>query len=262
MVNFTYFICLISSNLYLQISAEDKIATASKHNDIQTRNEQQCLINLEELNGTNPNNDQAVSIDIDASQLSSNNPFKADDTFTQLANRTQTDKTTKNTKLYVIPPSNHHTISTLDDSGEFAVPTSANSEDINKSFKFPLTGEFTKMVNCLDNPPLPTPVEVISINNKDFSHSDTDGINENQNISGDHSLNPFLFDDSLTDSPNKKDDVLLQFSNGQASNSNTKSFGNLGGIKEEEKEVGYPLLPAKSEPQMLKQLIFKQQKPR
>merc|ERR1711997_1074636 len=117
----------------------------------------------------------------DETTLSSNNPFRANDTFTQLANRTQPVKT-GDKKLLVIPPNNHYNISTLDDSGEFAVPTSATSTDVNKSFKFPLTGEISDMVNRLGNQSLPTPVEVISIKDKETLESQNEGINSNLNI--------------------------------------------------------------------------------
>lgn len=213
------------------------------------------------MNRSNPNNDQvAVSIDANDSQLSSNNPFRgtADDTFTQLANRSNPDKKPTDATLIVIPPNNHHIITTLDDSGEFAVPTSATSQDVNKSFKFPLTGEFSEMVNRLDNQPLPTPVEVISIEDQELSKSDDIEINKNHNVSGDHSLNPFLNDKSFTES---NDEDLLSCTNGEATKENTKSFGNLGGIGDDEKEALNPLLPARSEPQMLKQLMSKQQHP-
>jgi len=241
-----------------EVAKDDKLAKVFKNNGTEPRNEQQCLINLEVLNRTNPNNDQvAVAIDANESQLSSSNPFRADDTFTQLANRSHADKTTDD-KLHVIPPNNHRYITTLDDSGEFAVPTSANSQDVNKSFKFPLTGEFSEMVSRLDNPPLPTPVEVISLKDQEFSKSDNGGINTNHNVSGDHSLNPFLNDESFTE-PNDED--LLNSSNGHSTKENTKSFGNLGGIGEDEKEALNLLLPAKSEPQLLKQVMSIQQHP-
>ena len=213
------------------------------------------------MNETNPAHGQVVSIDMEGSQLNNTNPFTADDTFTQLASRTPVDKTT-NRKLYVIPPNNHQTMTTtLDDSGEFAVPTSANSEDIQKSFNFPpTTGEFLPgIIKGLDNQPLPTPVEVISIKDEDFSQTDMkkDGIKENLNISGDPSLNPFL-NESLKDS---KDEVALLISNEEEVKSATQSFGNLNGIKEDEREGRYPLIPAKSEPHMLSKSISKGHQP-
>ena len=66
------------------------MAKVLKHNETDVKHEQQCLINLEELNNatnTTTNADQvAVTIDNpDETRLSSNNPFGADDTFTQLA---------------------------------------------------------------------------------------------------------------------------------------------------------------------------------
>ena len=229
------------------------------HNETGVKHEQQCLINLEDLNNaanTTTSTDQvAVAIDNpNETRLSSNNPFRADDTFTQLANRTQPENN-GNKKMLLIPPNNHYNISTLDDSGEFAVPTSATSTDVNKSFKFPVTGEISDMVNRLDNKPLPTPVEVISIKDKETLESQNDGIISNLNISGDHSRNPFLNDESLTET--KEEECLLKLSNGK-NNENTNSVGNIAGINEETRDAGHPLLPAKSEPQMLIKLNTKQ----
>ena len=235
--------------MILKANNEDNLAKVLKHNTAESKHEAQCLINLEDLTGTNQTSDQvAVSIDQDETQLSTNNPFRGDDTFTQLATRSQPDTTT-NRKLLVIPTIPHYNVTTLDDSGEFAVPASANSEDVNKSFKFPLTGDFSGMVTRLDTDPLPTPVEVISIKDEELSKSHTEGINESLNISGDHSRNPFLNDESLTE-PNIKD--ILNLSNGHSNNENTNSFGNLGDIKEEDKETKNFLIPAKSEPHILK----------
>ena len=65
----------------MKANNEDNLAKVLKHNTAESKHEAQCLINLEDLNGTNPTNDQvAVSIDQDESHLSSNNPFRADDT--------------------------------------------------------------------------------------------------------------------------------------------------------------------------------------
>lgn len=241
-----------------KINNKDNLAKVLKHNETDVKHEQQCLINLEELNNatnTTTNADQvAVTIDNpDETRLSSNNPFRADDTFTQLANRTQPEKT-GDKKLLVIPPNNHYNISTLDDSGEFAVPTSATSTDVNKSFKFPLPGEISDMVNRLGNQSLPTPVEVISIKDKETLESQNEGINSNLNISGDHSRNPFLNDESLTET--KDEECLLKLSKVK-NNENTNSVGNIVGINEENSDAGHPLLPAKSEPQMLLKLNTK-----
>ena len=232
-----------------------------KHNETDVKHEQQCLINLEDLNNaTNTtNNAGQVAVmedDSNETRLSSNNPFRADDTFTQLANRNQPEKNVSN-DLIVVPPNNHHNISTLDDSGEFAVPTSATSTDINKSFKFPLSGEISQMVNRLDNPSLPTPVEVISIKDKETSQSQNEGINHDLNISGDHSRNPFLNENDV--SRTKDDENILKQSDGRKlSTENTTSVGNIVTLNDVEKEATQPLLPAKSESQILQQLNGKQ----
>ena len=232
-----------------------------KHNETDVKHEQQCLINLEDLNNAanTTNNAGQVAVVEDnpnETRLSSNNPFRADDTFTQLANRNQPEKIGKN-DLLVVPPNNHHNISTLDDSGEFAVPTSATSTDINKSFKFPLSGEISQMVNRLDNPSLPTPVEVISIKDKETSQSQNEGINHDLNISGDHSRNPFLNENDV--SRTKDDENILKQSDGRKlSTENTTSVGNIVTLNDVEKEATQPLLPAKSESQILQQLNGKQ----
>ena len=252
---------MVVQYMNFQNKTKDGLATILKHNGTEARNEQQCLINLEELNGTNPNNDQvAIEIDGNESQLSSNNPFRADDTFTQLATREQSKKPTEN-KLLVIPPSNHH--STLDDSGEFAVPASANSEDINKSFKFPLTGEFSKVGNDdIVDPTLPTPVEVISIteNDKDLSKSiSAEVVDPALNISGDHSLNPFLNkEDGIKESGNSDVNTPLNNFNVNHSKQSAQSSVNLGAIHSHDNETLNPLLPARSEPQIPKQSMANQ----
>ena len=231
-----------------------------KHNETDVKHEQQCLINLEDVNNatnmTNNEGQMAVTIDNpDESRLSSNNPFRANDTFTQLANRTQPVKTVDK-KVLVIPQNNHYNISTLDDSGEFAVPTSATSTDVNKSFKFPLTGDISEMVNRLDSASLPTPVEVISIKDKETSQSQNEGINHSLNISGDHSRNPFLNDESLTKTK-EEEDILVPL-NGKINSENTSSVGDIININEEEEGACHPLIPAKSGPQILQQLNGKQ----
>ena len=237
--------------ILFQNSNEDSPPGLTKNTDTQAKKENQCLIDLEELNGTNTNTNQVVVADLESSQRTGTNPFRADDTFTQLANRTpQKDKTTTNGKLYVIPP-NHHTV-TLDDSGEFAVPASANSEDVNKCFQFPLTGQsIVEIVNDLDTRPLPTPVEVITINNKVTSYS-RGSVHEEQQNKGGQSLNPFLNEDLAN--PNISV-VGSDAKNGQTTKLSSNSFGNLCGVGEEKKNVSQPLLPANSESELLKRSI-------
>ena len=217
-----------------------------KSSETQPKNEQQCLLDLgEELNETaaNPNNDQVDSTRDAVPQGSSTNPFIADDTFTQLANR----PTTNNGML----PTHHHHFTTLDDSGEFAVPaSSANSEDVNKSFQFPLTGAFAEMVNNLKDKPLPEPVEVITLQNQSSSGS-IEMLEKNK-------LNPFL-DHNHQSNPGSID--LNIGGAGAQANASTASATNIfsNGVADrgeaEDKECSQPLIPSTSEPKILNQLI-------